>query len=213
MDFQVAIEMVSPSGRVLGIDLIPAQPPRGVSAMQGDFLSPHIQADVKAFLRDPDRGRPRRISTNLFEDGLSDAIRTDALEEMDQPYIDRERATTEQLVVDDPQNGEENTYRDRTVDVVLSDMSAPWEQISGPHKRSLSNPYYRLMNTSGNRFRDHAGSMVSRPFSSSQGISVLMPVLSSLVHPVANQGFLPGSLLCRAPVRQRHVKDGWALCV
>ena len=47
------------------------------------------------------------------------------------------------------------------VDVVLSDMSAPWEQTDGFWKRSLSDPYYRMMNTSGMNFRDHAGSMVS----------------------------------------------------
>ena len=48
----------------------------------------------------------------------------------------------------------------RMVDVVLSDMSAPWEQTTGFWRKSLSNPYYRMMNTSGMNFRDHAGSMV-----------------------------------------------------
>lgn len=46
------------------------------------------------------------------------------------------------------------------VDVVLSDMCEPWEQTEGFWKRSLSDPYYRMMNTSGVKFRDHAGSMV-----------------------------------------------------
>lgn len=46
------------------------------------------------------------------------------------------------------------------VDVVLSDMSEPWEQTEGFWKRSLSDPYYRMMNVSGVSFRDHAGSMV-----------------------------------------------------
>jgi 21S rRNA (uridine2791-2'-O)-methyltransferase len=45
------------------------------------------------------------------------------------------------------------------VQVVLSDMSAPWEQTTGFNVNTLSNPYHRLMNTSGNAFRDHAGSM------------------------------------------------------
>ena len=51
----------------------------------------------------------------------------------------------------------------RTVDVVLSDMSEPWEQTDGFWKRSLSDPYYRMMNTSGINTRDHAGSMVCFP--------------------------------------------------
>ena len=46
------------------------------------------------------------------------------------------------------------------VDVVLSDMSEPFPQTEGFWKRSLSDPYCRMMNVSGMSFRDHAGSMV-----------------------------------------------------
>ena len=49
----------------------------------------------------------------------------------------------------------------KTKQIVLSDMSAPWEPTSGFFIRTLSNPYRRMMNTSGMPFRDHAGSMVS----------------------------------------------------
>ncbi|KAH8905650.1 ribosomal RNA methyltransferase MRM2 [Coniochaeta sp. PMI_546] len=38
-------------------------------------------------------------------------------------------------------------------------MSAPWPQTHGFTIRSLSNPYRRMMNTSGITFKDHAGSM------------------------------------------------------
>ena len=48
----------------------------------------------------------------------------------------------------------------RVVDVVLSDMSEPWEQTSGFYIKSLTEPYIRMMNTSGVAFRDHVGSMV-----------------------------------------------------
>jgi hypothetical protein len=44
--------------------------------------------------------------------------------------------------------------------VVLSDMSAPWQQTSGYNVNTLSNPYHRLMNTSGIPFHDHARSLV-----------------------------------------------------
>ena len=50
---------------------------------------------------------------------------------------------------------------EQTVDVVLSDMSAPWNQTTGFWSRSLSDPYYRMMNATGINFKDHAGSMVS----------------------------------------------------
>lgn len=38
-------------------------------------------------------------------------------------------------------------------------MSEPWPQTTGFMSNTLSNPYHRLMNTSGMAFRDHAGSM------------------------------------------------------
>ena len=55
---------------------------------------------------------------------------------------------------------ERDMQHGRAVDVVLSDMSEPWDQTAGFYKKSLSDPYFRMMNTSGNAFRDHAGSMV-----------------------------------------------------
>lgn len=48
----------------------------------------------------------------------------------------------------------------RVVDVVLSDMCEPWPQTTGTWIKSVSDPYRRMMNTSGIGFKDHAGSMV-----------------------------------------------------
>lgn len=47
---QVALDRTRPSGKVIGIDLIPAEPPRGVATFQGDFLSPAVQKMVKDFI-------------------------------------------------------------------------------------------------------------------------------------------------------------------
>lgn len=150
---QVAVDLTKPSGRVLGVDLIPTQPPKGVNTIQGDFLSPDVQREIKNFLRDPDRGRPRR-PTILAR--AQDAISEEVI-----------RATTSQGYVDleREENSEENddmdsAHDDKCVDVVLSDMCEPWPITDGLYLRSKSNPYVRLMNTSGNAFRDHTGSMV-----------------------------------------------------
>ena len=51
-------------------------------------------------------------------------------------------------------------------------MSAPWPLSSGFTINTISNPYRRMMNTSGNAFRDHAGSMV--------GLLVIFPFLLPL---------------------------------
>lgn len=45
----------------MGIDLIPAQPPRGVTSIQGDFLSPQVRKLVKDVLLEQVR-RKRRES-------------------------------------------------------------------------------------------------------------------------------------------------------
>ncbi|EFY93014.1 cell division protein ftsj, putative [Metarhizium acridum CQMa 102] len=133
----VAQERTRPHGRVIGIDLIPAQPPRGVATFQGDFLSPSVQRLVREFIART--GRP-----------VEKVERGDDGETMS--YIDRERRASEER---------EGNGTSASVDVVLSDMSAPWNQSFRYMSNTLTNPYRRLMNTSGVAFRDHAGSMGS----------------------------------------------------
>ena len=53
-------------------------------------------------------------------------------------------------------------------------MSAPWEQTSGFGANTLSNPYHRLMNTSGVAFRDHTGSMVSIDSSERENMTTML---------------------------------------
>ena len=103
-------------------------------------------------MRDPNRGRPRLPTPPVDEDGHitadNDTTVLQSLSESSFAAIDKSKE----------ENGKQ---KERTVDVVLSDMSAPWAQVKGFSNRSLSNPYRRMMNTSGIIFRDHAGSMVS----------------------------------------------------
>ncbi|VZI22223.1 unnamed protein product [Fusarium fujikuroi] len=145
----VAVERTRPHGRVIGIDLIPAQPPRGVATFQGDFLSPVVQEMVKNFIleshQNPSIGQETVESdSSVAEEGIT----------VDRPsYLDMERHTGQN---EPPASGLEGSSK-RIVDVVLSDMSAPWEQTTGFSVKTLSNPYHRLMNTSGNGFRDHVG--------------------------------------------------------
>lgn len=128
---QVAMERTRPHGRVIGIDLIPAQPPRGVVTFQGDFLSPSVRALVKNLIVEShQQQRPPSIRDS---DRASDSI---AGADLDRPsYIDMERHATPSTEASETKSGASS---ERLVDVVLSDM---------------------LMNTSGNTFRDHTGSM------------------------------------------------------
>ncbi|EFQ34058.1 FtsJ-like methyltransferase [Colletotrichum graminicola M1.001] len=160
----VAVERTKPNGQILGIDIIPAQPPKGVSTIQGNFLSPDVQDMVKEYLS---RAKSRKSSSppppppppSSEEDQQDDA---DAVMDDRPSYIDMERAASETVAeAEAPPNAANGAEakKGRLVDVVLSDMSAPWDQTSGFGVNSLSNPYSRMMNTSGMAFRDHAGSM------------------------------------------------------
>ncbi|KAI8153078.1 rRNA methyltransferase 2 [Colletotrichum sp. SAR 10_70] len=159
---EVAADRTKPHGQVLGIDIIPAQPPKGVSTIQGNFLSPDVQEMVKDYLIRHKKGRPARPPASTTSSEGEESIGTDesAIIEDQPSYIDMERAGSEtpdksECVAETtkPKDG-------RLVDIVLSDMSAPWDQTTGFGVNSLSNPYHRMMNTSGMAFRDHAGSMV-----------------------------------------------------
>ncbi|KAF3492047.1 21S rRNA (uridine(2791)-2'-O)-methyltransferase MRM2 [Arthroderma uncinatum] len=135
---QVAADLTKPRGRIVGVDIIPAQPPRGVSTIQGNFLSPRVQQFVKDFVRDPDRGRPRsQLSPSKNDEEPAPIPNPDM--EGNGGYIDLERSSSANIA----KEGEENKQTPRkakvgSVDVVLSDM---------------------LMNTSGTKSRDHLGSM------------------------------------------------------
>ncbi|TFA97654.1 rRNA methyltransferase 2 [Trichoderma ghanense] len=154
---QVAVDRTRPYGRVIGIDLIPAHPPQGVATFQGDFLSPSVQKLVKDFIAQSHSDRP--LQANKKDDVNEDEDLSSEHTVIDQPsYIDRERHSAGNV---GSRSGSTPTNSDskQSVDVVLSDMSEPWDQESGFSSTTLSNPYDRLMNTSGNRSRDHAGSM------------------------------------------------------
>ncbi|KAK4194026.1 putative ribosomal RNA methyltransferase [Triangularia verruculosa] len=145
---QVALDRTSPNGTVIGIDLLPAQPPRGVSTIQGNFLNRKVQEMCKGFILEADR--KRREGREEDEEG-------DVVVER-KSYIDLERRAVE--VEEEIEKGRGRGMR--LVDVVLSDMSAPWPQTQGFSINSMSNPYLsvnRMMNTSGISFADHAGSM------------------------------------------------------
>ncbi|KAI1762877.1 23S ribosomal RNA methyltransferase [Hypoxylon sp. FL1150] len=142
---QVAVERTKPNGRVVGIDIIPAQPPRGVSTIQGNFLSPSVQQLVKDYLVEFAQRSPALPAIESSADGEPIVAERPS-------YIDAERAES-------AEHDETVESDGRLVDVVLSDMSAPWMQTTGFSSNTLSNPYSRMMNTSGMSFRDHAGSM------------------------------------------------------
>ena len=134
----MAVAKTQPNGRVLGVDILPCPAPPGANAMQGNFLSKITQSRIKAYLGDPDRGRPVTDTAMIGQDiGYIDMAEQD--HSVDYPPADEKGVA----------------------DVVLSDMSEPWPQTEGFWKNSLTEAYFRMMNVSGIRVKDHADSMVS----------------------------------------------------
>lgn len=139
------MDRTCPNGRVLGIDIIPAQPPKGVSTIQGNFLSQAVQEEVKRFLRDSERGRARQALSLIAGDG-EDQMTEEDLEKSSRSYLELEKRadmgdSSHVYPVAENTRGARSEYGgvdSGKVDVVLSDM---------------------MMNTSGVSFKDHAGSM------------------------------------------------------
>ncbi|KAK5687535.1 2' O-ribose methyltransferase [Elasticomyces elasticus] len=165
---QVAFNRTSPGGRVIGIDVIPAQPPRGVSTLQGDFLSPAIRAELRNFVSDPDRGRARGINaalSRLEDDDGDEGVTEEELDEDCKSVVElgkaggATRSTTTKAAAAVSSQKALDLAEGRVVNVVLSDMCEPWPLVTSTWVKSVSNPWRRMMNTSGMAFRDHAGSM------------------------------------------------------
>ncbi|KAH8434737.1 2' O-ribose methyltransferase [Aspergillus melleus] len=96
----MAVIRTKPNGRVLGVDINPAQPLKGVSAIQGNFLDPKVQAHLQMLLRGPEGDKSSEIS---------DTRGVKSKENLNSTSQDRS---------------------ERTVDVVLSDMMMNTSGIS-----------------------------------------------------------------------------------
>ncbi|CAK3906963.1 rRNA methyltransferase 2, mitochondrial [Lecanosticta acicola] len=156
---QVAVNRVSPGGRVVGIDVIPAQPPRGANALQGNFLSEEIREELWKFVSDPLRGRVRSRGFSNQE------VSEDDLEEDGRGVVELSSTEGEKDGKEAAKEGEKMSQKEvdvaegRVVNVVLSDMSEPWPLVTSTWVKSVSNPYRRMLNTSGVQARDHGKSM------------------------------------------------------
>lgn len=142
----------------MGIDIIPAQPPRGANALQGNFLSEEIREEVRRFVRDPGMGRVRQRG---FTEGAG--VTEEELAGSGGGILQLERQSEIERMKGEGQEGvllkeglsqkELDGVEGRCVDVVLSDMSEPWPLVHSKWVRSVSNPYFRMQNTSGMPFR------------------------------------------------------------
>lgn len=158
---QVALSHVGPRGRVLGIDILPAQPPKGVASMQANFMSKKTHLAILQYLSDPDRGR--RIPLKAPADATAPedlATEKDILEL--ESYIDLEkRVTDEDAIFNEAEIlAQIEQTKPKLINIVLSDMCAPFPLGGGLFRPHLTAPYFRMSNTTGLKVADHGASVV-----------------------------------------------------
>lgn len=137
---QVAYERTSSNGRVLGIDILPCKPPKGVSSLQANILSRKTHELVRLYFS-------KHYQLNVEDDlhrthGYFQHMLEEKLDELN--CKDQDRIGS---VIEYP------------LDVIISDMYEPWPQTTGFWSNLTNTAYNRMANTTGVAIKDHYMSM------------------------------------------------------
>lgn len=157
---QVALERCPKKSKILGVDILPYQPPNGASTIQGNILSKGTHKLIKDFYllnelekKDPLFEEIEIISTNSSNE-------PPLVVEADFSIIDKEIESNKLMknaaTLDSLNNSIETKF---PVDVILSDMYEPILREHGYSNSTTNNPYIRMANTTGLAFKDHMMSM------------------------------------------------------
>ncbi|QLG71069.1 hypothetical protein HG535_0B01070 [Zygotorulaspora mrakii] len=146
---QVAKDRIGFNGVVLGVDILPCEPPSGVSSIQANILSKKTHELIRLFffkhfeLNHDDKLHPDK---GYFQHMLEEEL---THKEDFRTY--KEVFTTDTF---DDSVAAEQSHK-LPIDVIISDMYEPWIQTSGFWNNLTNFPYYRMANTSGLAIRDH----------------------------------------------------------
>lgn len=149
---QVALERCPANSKILGVDILPYQPPRGVSSMQANILSKRTHEQIRDFFASSEKqqSRPEQFEDIEISTSLGSKFTVTEAKIL---------AEKEEKKEDTKRPAKPTTLYDRPIDVVLSDMYVPYIQVSGFANATTNNPYIRMANTSGLSVRDHGMSM------------------------------------------------------
>ncbi|CUS23161.1 LAQU0S08e03466g1_1 [Lachancea quebecensis] len=142
---QVALDRTGPDGVILGVDILPCAPPRGVNAIQGNILSKKTHELIRLFF------------SKHFQLYQEDQLHKDngyfqhmLEQELESLTLNSDKA--------DPQC-ERSKIEKTPIDVIVSDMYEPWPQITGFWNNFTNSAYDRMANTTGVAIKDHYMSM------------------------------------------------------
>lgn len=141
---QVAQRRTGSNGLVLGVDILPCEPPGGVHSIQANILSRKTQELIRLYFS---RHFQLYKSDNLHE---HHGYFQHRLEEQ----LNRMRNTGAYLEIFDSEVslGKVDKF---PIDTIISDMYGIWPQTTGFWNNLTNAAYYRMANTSGVAIRDH----------------------------------------------------------
>lgn len=179
---QVALDRCHTGSTIVGVDILPYDPPMGVTSIQGNILSKMTHNLIReTFLyaeldrrRDELSGGPQ---VELKDPTTGDIELINDLSVMDQSHkVDSEEVrqiddvlnnlSISKKVLPDEYSLKPETKLDLNdvklkypIDVIVSDMYVPFIQSTGFHSATTNNPHHRMANTTGLAIRDHAMSI------------------------------------------------------
>lgn len=149
---QVAFDRTKPNGMVLGVDILPCKPPRGVSSIQANILSRKTHELIRLFFskhfqinRHDELHEDHGYFQHMLEEDLKNLKQTDEYREIFGSDVELTNSST--------------SVEKFPIDVIVSDMYEPWPQMTGFWNNLTNSAYYRMANTTGVAIKDHYMSM------------------------------------------------------
>lgn len=141
---QVARERVGPKGMVLGVDILPCEPPKGAHSIQANILSRKTHELIRLYFsrhfqlyKSDDLHEHHGYFQHRLAEQLESIRNTEAYNEIFNVGLS---------------SGKVGKF---PIDTVISDMYECWPQVTGFWNNLTNAAYYRMANTSGIAVRDH----------------------------------------------------------
>lgn len=145
---QVARKRIGTNGMVMGVDILPCAPPKGVYSLQANILSKKTHDLIRLCFA-------RHVQLNKHDELHKDH---GYLQHMLEEELNHLKETEQYKEVFSEKDVSKDLER-YPIDVVLSDMYEPWPQTTGFWNNITNVAYDRMANTSGVAIKDHLMSM------------------------------------------------------
>lgn len=139
---QVASRRIGHGGMVLGVDILPCDPPPGVSSIQANILSKKTHELIRLYFS-------KHFKLNKHDDLHEDH---GYLAHMAEEVTHQQEHETYREVFSADSS---DTVDKFPIDVIISDMYEPWPQNSGFWTNITNAAYNRMANTTGLAIKDH----------------------------------------------------------